>query len=349
MFAVRPFGRRPSDRPDSSGFSPRPYRTTRRHHRSRDSEPEFWSPPDTRPIRPRSHEERESHWCPIRASATRGTRFHPIEVRSFPRGTRVPPVLTGVELFATWHDRRRESSREGLQEQELASYLSPMIDCFDGMVVSWSIGTRPDAELVNTMLDAAIESVSSTSERPLVHSDRGPHYRWPGELFYPRNWQCASIEQFIQAVDSYIRWYNHSRIRISLGALSPVEYPGASGCRLNQSKNSAAPLSSLASARPSPRRHSVHELQSSRTQRCATLTLQCVCSAHWPSCDHAFARCARCADAVKWFRDHHSIASKAWPARSLSVPRQRRSCKDTTLFISTNFESTSCHFNPWRS
>ncbi|AOF82671.1 transposase family protein [Methyloversatilis sp. RAC08] len=36
-------------------------------------------------------------------------------------------------------------------------YLSPIIDCFDGMVVSWSIGTRPDAELVNTMLDAAIE------------------------------------------------------------------------------------------------------------------------------------------------------------------------------------------------
>ena len=39
-------------------------------------------------------------------------------------------------------------------------YLSPMIDCFDGMVVSWSIGTRPDAELVNMMLDAAIETVS---------------------------------------------------------------------------------------------------------------------------------------------------------------------------------------------
>ena len=30
-------------------------------------------------------------------------------------------------------------------------YLSPVIDCFDGMVVSWSIGTRPNAELVNTM------------------------------------------------------------------------------------------------------------------------------------------------------------------------------------------------------
>lgn len=34
-------------------------------------------------------------------------------------------------------------------------YLSPAIDCFDGMVVSWTIGTRPDAELVNRMLDLA--------------------------------------------------------------------------------------------------------------------------------------------------------------------------------------------------
>ena len=39
-------------------------------------------------------------------------------------------------------------------------YLSPMIDCFDGLVVSWSIGTRPNAELVNTMLDAAIDKVA---------------------------------------------------------------------------------------------------------------------------------------------------------------------------------------------
>eukprot|EP01030_Chromulinospumella_sphaerica_P000093 gene93-96_t len=36
-------------------------------------------------------------------------------------------------------------------------YLSPIIDYFDGMVVSWTIGTSPDAELVNTMLYAAIE------------------------------------------------------------------------------------------------------------------------------------------------------------------------------------------------
>ncbi len=41
--------------------------------------------------------------------------------------------------------------------------LSPIIDCFDGMVISWTIGTSPDAELVNTMLDAAIETVVDTN------------------------------------------------------------------------------------------------------------------------------------------------------------------------------------------
>ena len=143
-------------------------------------------------------------------------------------------------------------------------YLSPMIDCFDGLVVSWTIGTHPNADLVNTMLDAAIESVGECENRPVVHSDRGAHYRWPGwlarmhdaklvrsmsrkgcspdnaacegffgrlktELFYPRKWQDTTVEQFIQIVDSYIRWYNEKRIKISLGSLSPIEYRASLG------------------------------------------------------------------------------------------------------------------------
>ena len=49
-------------------------------------------------------------------------------------------------------------------------YLSPIIDCFDGMAVSWTIGTSPDAELVNTMLDDAICKLTA-AEYPIVHSD----------------------------------------------------------------------------------------------------------------------------------------------------------------------------------
>lgn len=138
-------------------------------------------------------------------------------------------------------------------------YLSPMIDCFDGMVVSWSIGTRPDAALVNTMLDTAIETVTSSGNRPIVHSDRGGHYRWPGwlsriadarlvrsmsrkgcspdnaacegffgrlktELFYSRDWLSTTIEEFVATLDGYIRWYNEGRIKISLGSRSPLEH-----------------------------------------------------------------------------------------------------------------------------
>ena len=43
-------------------------------------------------------------------------------------------------------------------------------------------------------------------------------------LGYPRDWKGTTIEQFIEVVDSYIRWYNEKRIKISLGALSPIEY-----------------------------------------------------------------------------------------------------------------------------
>ena len=52
-----------------------------------------------------------------------------------------------------------------------------MIYCFDGMPVTWTIGTSPDADLVNTMLDQAI-AVLPPDAKPIVHSDRGCHYRW---------------------------------------------------------------------------------------------------------------------------------------------------------------------------
>lgn len=138
-------------------------------------------------------------------------------------------------------------------------YLSPVIDCFDGLVVSWSVGTRPDADLVNTMLDVAIETITDSADRPVVHSDRGAHYRWPGwlsrmnaaqltrsmsrkgcspdnaacegffgrlknEMYYHRNWLDTTLEQFMREVDSYIRWYNQHRIKLSLGGRSPLEY-----------------------------------------------------------------------------------------------------------------------------
>lgn len=59
------------------------------------------------------------------------------------------------------------------------AYLSPILDCFNGLVVSWTIGTSPKAELVNRMLDTTISGLK-TGELPIIHTDCGCHYRWPG-------------------------------------------------------------------------------------------------------------------------------------------------------------------------
>ena len=58
-------------------------------------------------------------------------------------------------------------------------YLSPVIDCCDGMPVAWTIGTSPNAELANRMLRDACSTLGD-GEHPIIHSDRGCHYRWPG-------------------------------------------------------------------------------------------------------------------------------------------------------------------------
>jgi transposase InsO family protein/transposase-like protein len=142
-------------------------------------------------------------------------------------------------------------------------YLSPIRDCFDGLIVSWTMGTSPDAELVNVMLDEAIGTLQD-DEKPIVHSDRGAHYRWPGwiermsaaglvrsmskkgcspdnaacegffgslknEFFYHRSWHGVTIEQFIEELDKYLRWYNEERIKMSLGAMSPLEFRNSIG------------------------------------------------------------------------------------------------------------------------
>ena len=53
-------------------------------------------------------------------------------------------------------------------------YLSPIIDCFDGMPVCWKISTSLDANLVNAMLDDAVSALQN-GEHPIIHSDRGCH------------------------------------------------------------------------------------------------------------------------------------------------------------------------------
>lgn len=137
-------------------------------------------------------------------------------------------------------------------------YLSPIIDCFDGLPVSWTIGTSPNANLVNAMLDGAISTLNE-GETPIIHSDRGSHYRWPGwiermdaagltrsmskkgcspdnsacegffgrlknEMFYDYSWEGINTASFISILDDYLYWYRDKRIKMSLDGMSPSQY-----------------------------------------------------------------------------------------------------------------------------
>ena len=55
------------------------------------------------------------------------------------------------------------------------------MNCFDCLLVAWKIGISPYSTLVNTMLQDALKKLSP-DEKPIVHSDRGAHYRWTNTI-----------------------------------------------------------------------------------------------------------------------------------------------------------------------
>ena len=145
-------------------------------------------------------------------------------------------------------------------------YLSPVVDCFDGMPVAWSAGTSPSAELANSSLLKALARRRGGA-RTVIHSDRGGHYRWPGwisicesaglvrsmsakacspdnaacegffgrlknEMFYHRDWTGVTPEGLIERIAEYMEYYSEGRIKESLGWLSPAEYRRKLGYRV---------------------------------------------------------------------------------------------------------------------
>lgn len=130
-------------------------------------------------------------------------------------------------------------------------YLSPVLDCWDGLLVSWQLSERPDAQLANQSLLKAARTLSG-DERPVLHTDRGLHYRWPGwiditeqyhlvrsmsakgcspdnaacegffgrfknEFFYGRSFHNYTLETFMAYLDTCLHWYNTKRIKLAFG------------------------------------------------------------------------------------------------------------------------------------
>lgn len=135
-------------------------------------------------------------------------------------------------------------------------YLSPVMDLYNGEIVAYQMDTRPSFAMVDGMLDSAFKRLQE-EPKLVIHSDQGwqyqqPHYRHKlqdrgvkqsmsrkgncldnaamesffgtlkSEFFHLQRFEC--IEQLKRGVDEYIRYYNHDRIKLKLGGLSPVAY-----------------------------------------------------------------------------------------------------------------------------
>ena len=136
-------------------------------------------------------------------------------------------------------------------------YLSPIMDMFNGEILSYGISMRPTLELVLTPLEEALEIVKGSKYRTTIHSDQGWHYqhnKWvktlkdqkvfqsmsrkgncldnsPMENFfglmkqemYHGEARC-SYEDLKNRIEDYIDYYNNKRIKQKLAGMSPVQY-----------------------------------------------------------------------------------------------------------------------------
>ena len=120
-------------------------------------------------------------------------------------------------------------------------YLSPILDTFNGEIISYSIGFNPTVTLTNKSLEKALKRIKN-KEDLTIHTDQGFHYQHSSfvrtlennnirqsmsrkgncldnapmenffgilkqEMFYGENY--SSYEKLIEDIKEYIKWYHH--------------------------------------------------------------------------------------------------------------------------------------------
>jgi putative transposase len=135
-------------------------------------------------------------------------------------------------------------------------HLSPIIDLFNREIISFELTESPNYKHVAKLLDKTFKKHKQTSDL-ILHSDQGWHYQMKhyqkelanqnvtqsmsrkgncldnavienffgilkSELYYTTKFQ--SIQQLKKEIKSYIKYYNHERIKMNLKGMSPVDY-----------------------------------------------------------------------------------------------------------------------------
>lgn len=135
-------------------------------------------------------------------------------------------------------------------------YLSPILDLYNGEIVSYTLYDRPTYKMVEEMIELALKRPMKKKELT-IHSNQGWHYQMrqyqillksknvkqsmsrkgncldnaamesffgilKSEFFYRQ--EFLNTTDFRKQLEEYIHWYNHNRIKMKLNGLSPVQY-----------------------------------------------------------------------------------------------------------------------------
>ena len=136
-------------------------------------------------------------------------------------------------------------------------YLPPILDLFNGEVVSYSLSCHPNFKQITDMLEDAFQKLPDKVDDLILHSDQSWQYQMKSyqnlrkakgitqsmsrkatcldnavaenffgllktELFYLEKFD--SLDQLEKAIVEYIDYYNNRRIKLKLNGLSPVQY-----------------------------------------------------------------------------------------------------------------------------
>ena len=146
-------------------------------------------------------------------------------------------------------------------------YLSPLMDLYNGEIISFQVSKRPTLDFVMASLKQALPIIAGRAPyRTTIHSDQGWHYQhrqWVTTLQQYRIFQSmsrkatcadnAAMENFFgllkqemyygedhvsydvlkERIEAYIHYYNNERIKQKLAGMSPIEY------RLHASQSAA--------------------------------------------------------------------------------------------------------------
>ena len=185
------------------------------------------------------------------------SRIRKVRYRSYKDDVgKIAPNIINMDFVATAPNQKWATDVTQINIGTTKLYLSPILDMFNGEIISYNISKSPNLEQIYDMLDKAFAKYDNL-DGLIIHSDQGWQYQHFGyrqrlkkhhitqsmsrkgncldnamaenffgimksELLYAEKFD--SPKAFIKALEEYIEYYNNKRIKSRLKGKSPVQY-----------------------------------------------------------------------------------------------------------------------------